>query len=155
VSPGTVLNVLNPLFATPLDAYVESKKFGSSGKGLFEIGSESAGAPTALARAIPAGEPNPETGAPQSVYSALFPDSSGAGKPADEQQQEMTRYLLNYLTGLKFQNATSDASAERAKTEQRERLKREGEQRGITDPDQISELHKLLWEWRMANQTRG
>lgn len=148
-------DVLNPLFATPLDAYVESQKFGDSGKGLFEIGSESAGAPTALARAIPAGEPNPETGAPQSVYSALFPESSGARRPAEEQTQEMTRYLLNLLTGLKFQNVTNAAAETRAKAELREKLKREGAGLGVTDSDQISEIRDMIWDWRMANQTRG
>lgn len=147
-------DVLNPLLTLIPETVAEATRAGG-GKSWVQILSESAGTPTALARAIPAGEPNPETGEPRSVYSALFPKSSGATRPPEEQTEEMLRYLINFATGLKLQNTTNAAAEKRAKKELREEVKRQAATAGVTDADQISEIRDFLWEWRMANQTRG
>jgi hypothetical protein len=146
-------DVLNPLLGFGPEVLAESQKFGDSGKDWLQILSESAGAPTALARAIPAGT-DPETGATRSAYSELFPNSSGAKRSPEEQQQELARYAINYLTGLRLQNVTNDASEKRAKAELTEKLKREGTGLGL-ESDQISEVRDLIWQWKLANQTRG
>jgi hypothetical protein len=148
-------DVLNPLLAAPLEAFTEYQNFGEGGKGLGELFAESAGTPTALARFLPSGSTDPETGAERSVYSELFPDSTGANKPPAEQAQERLRYLLNFTGGLKIQNATTEAGQKRARRELRDEVKRKLAEQGITDSDVISDTRDYIWDVQMQTQLRG
>lgn len=160
----TGIDMLNPVLGTIPEALTQSKMLGGAGKGFTELAAESAGLPTAIARSVPAG--SSEQG--ESVYSTLFPDSSGASgltdtefaALTDEEQQaqrdaaagEMQRYLVNLLTGTKWSNPTNEKSSKRAKDELREEMKRKLAEQGITDPDTVTAVRDWVWDERMARR---
>jgi hypothetical protein len=144
---------VNPLLGVPIEYWSERQKYGQ-GKGLGELFAENAGIPTRLARSIPAASPGPE-GETRSVYSALFPNSAGAKRSPEEQEEEMRRYLTNWVTGMRFTNVTGGTAEEDAKRELRDRVKRKLAEQGITDSDQVSEVRDYLWELAMQERLRG
>jgi hypothetical protein len=143
----------NPIIATALKWLPELNK--PNGKSLEQIVAESGGLPTALARSIPSGSPDPETGQPRSVFSEAFPNSSGAKKEPAEQQEEMRRYLANLLLGVKFQNVTGGKSAKYAKDALREQVKTKLAADGITDSEVATQVTDLIWNERVRTRTRG
>ena len=148
---------LSPWLSIPGRLGTESKK--PNGIEFDQIVSESAGLPTAIARSLPSSTMNEaeegEEALPQSVYSAMFPNSAGARRDPAEQQEEMRRYLFNLITGLKVQNVTSGGAEKGAKAELREQVKRELAKIGVTDTDEIDRVRDMIWERDMAQKVRG